>query len=74
MSTSTESSFISMQHVIRIIVTVTVLFALLLVIDPPFSVLGVVLSALVMALLIVAIIMLTKVMRPDRSIIQNLFK
>jgi hypothetical protein len=74
MSTSTESSFMSMQRVVRIIVTVTVLFALLLAIDPPFSVLGMVLSTLVMALLVVAVILLTTVIRPDRSIIQNLFK
>jgi hypothetical protein len=63
-----------MQYVVRIVITVTVLFALLLVIDPPFSVMGVVLSTLVMALLITAILMLRKVLRPDRSIIQNLFR
>lgn len=63
-----------MQYVVRIVVTVTVLFALLLVIDPPFSVLGYVLSALVMGLLITAIFLLRKVLRPDRSIIQNLFQ
>jgi len=74
MSTSTESSFISMQYVVRIIVTVTILFGCLLLIDPPYSVLGIVLSAFVMALLIIAIVLLTRVIRPDRSIIQNLFK
>jgi len=74
MSTSTESSFVSMQYVVRIVVTVTLLFGLLLVIDPPFSTLGIVLSTLVMALLIVAVILLKKVIRPDRTIIQNLFK
>ncbi len=74
MSTSTESSFISMQYVIRIVLMVTILFGILLVVDPPFSTLGIVLSALVMALLIVAVFLLKKVIRPDRSIIQNLFK
>jgi phosphate starvation-inducible membrane PsiE len=74
MSTSTESSFTSMQYVVRIVVTVTILFGLLLVIDPPFSTLGIVLSALVMLLLIVAVFLLRKVIRPDRSIIQNLFR
>lgn len=74
MSTSTESSFISMQYVVRIVLMVTILFAILLVVDPPFSVLGIVLSTLVMALLIVAIVLLKKVIRPDRSIIQNIFK
>jgi hypothetical protein len=63
-----------MQYVVRIVITVTVLFALLLVIDPPFSVIGIILSTLVMALLITAILMLRKVLRPDRSIIQNLFR
>lgn len=63
-----------MQYVVRIIITVTALFALLLVIDPPFSVIGIVLSVLVMMLLITAIFLLRKVLRPDRSIIQNLFR
>ncbi|MGE5315345.1 MAG: hypothetical protein ACM3Q4_11680 [Acidobacteriota bacterium] len=74
MSSSTESSFASMQYVVRIVVTVTVLFALLLVIDPPVSVLGIVLSALVMVLLVIAILLLRRVLRPDRSIIQHIFR
>jgi len=42
MSTSTESSFISMQYVVRIVLMVTILFGILLVVDPPFSTLGIV--------------------------------
>jgi hypothetical protein len=63
-----------MQYVVRIIITVTVLFALLLVIDPPFSVMGLILSALVMCLLVTAILLLRRVLRPDRSLIKNLFR
>jgi hypothetical protein len=63
-----------MQYVVRIVVTVTVLFAVLLVIDPPQSVVGYILSGLVMALLITAILLLRRVLRPDSSIIQNLFR
>jgi ATP/ADP translocase len=74
MSTSTESSFISMQYVVRIVIMVTILFGLLLLIDPPFSVIGIVLSAFVMVLLILAIVLLVRVIHPDRSVIQNLFK
>ena len=74
LTNSTESSFASMQYVVRIVTTVTVLFGMLLVLDPPFSVIGIVLSILVMALLITAILMLRRVLRPDRSVIQNLFR
>ncbi|HLP15445.1 MAG TPA: hypothetical protein VK470_04240 [Bacteroidota bacterium] len=74
MTNSTESSFVSMQCLVRIIITVTVLFGLLLAIDPPFSVLGIILSVLVMALLVTAILLLRRVLGPDRSIIQNLFR
>jgi putative effector of murein hydrolase LrgA (UPF0299 family) len=63
-----------MQYVVRIVVTVTILFGCLLLIDPPYSTIGIVLSAFVMALLIIAIVLLARVIRPDRSIIQNLFK